>query len=294
MLKQRTLTEENVGDTLYEDGNINETDPTISARFRIPTEKGKDFKVQLLKQSRTAALSAISRKRTEIMHMMSDQNNIDLVRNELTTFDTLCQRYQEEHNNLYQALETAEEKDQSSLTFSLKDSESFEFRKQIVQWLTVGEQRINDRLDQLLEQRLCVSHSSRSSRRSHACKSSRLSGAEERAKIAELLAERSMLSKKFELQQAEEQLNLELKIAKAPTRERVFTELEKEESNHSPKRDDALGEFSSEMKRANHQGLESAPSGITRGKADPATLHLHRASPEFYYGAVPYEVKNRS
>ena len=86
-----------------------------------------------------AALSAISRKRTEIIQMMSDQNNTDLVRNKLTTFDTLCQRYQKEHNNLYQALETAEEKDQSSLTFSLKASESFEFRKQVVQWLTVGE-----------------------------------------------------------------------------------------------------------------------------------------------------------
>ena len=124
------LTEENVGDTLNESDNIKETNPTISARIRIPTDKGKDFKVQLLKQSGTAALSAISRKRTEIIQMMSDQNNYDLVRNELTTFDTLCQRYQEEHNNLYQALETAEEKDQSSLTFSLNDSESFEFRKQ--------------------------------------------------------------------------------------------------------------------------------------------------------------------
>ena len=220
------LTEENVGDTLNDEGdNINETDPTISARIRISTEKGKDFKVQLLKQSRTAALSAISGKRTEIIHMMSDQNNIDLVRNELTTFDTLCQRYQEEHNNLYQALETAEEKDQSSLKFSLKDSESFEFRKQVVQWLTVGEQRINDQLDQILEQRSRASHSprsSRSSRRSHASKSSRLSAAEERAKVTELLAERSMLSKKFELQQAEEQLNLELKLRK-PRHERGFS-----------------------------------------------------------------------
>jgi len=80
------------------------------------------------------ALSAISRKGTEIIHMMSDQNNIDLVRNELTTFNT---RYQEEHNNFYHVLETADEKDQSSLAFSLKDSESFEFRKQVVQCLTV-------------------------------------------------------------------------------------------------------------------------------------------------------------
>ena len=142
MLKQRTLTEVNVRETLYENGNINETDPTISTRFRIPTEKGKDFIVQLLKQSRTAALSAIFRKRTKIIHKMSDQNNIDLVRNDLTTFDTLCQRYQEEHNNLYQALETAEEEDQSSLTFSLKDSESLEFRQQVVQLFTIGKQTL--------------------------------------------------------------------------------------------------------------------------------------------------------
>ena len=71
----------------------------------------------------------------------------------------------------------------------------------------------------------------------------------------------------------------------------MFTELEKEENDHSPKRDDALGEFSSEMKRANHPGLETSPSGIIRGKANPGTSHLHRASPEFYYRAVPYEVK---
>ena len=80
------------------------------------------------------ALSAISRKGTEIIHMMSDQNNIDLVRNELTTFNT---RYQEEQNNFYQVLKTTDEKDQSSLAFSLKDSESFEFRKKVVQCLTV-------------------------------------------------------------------------------------------------------------------------------------------------------------
>lgn len=80
------------------------------------------------------ALSAISRKGTEIIHMMSDQNNIDLVRNELTTFKT---RYQEEQNNFYQVLKTADEKDQSSLAFSLNDSESFEFRKKVVQCLTV-------------------------------------------------------------------------------------------------------------------------------------------------------------
>ena len=100
-----------------------------------------------------------------------------------------------------------------------------------------------------------------------------------------------MLGKKFELQQAEEQLNLELKIAKSQARERVFTRLEREENDNSPKRDDAFIEFSSEMKRANHSGLTVSPSGVTYGKAKPGMSHLHRASPEFYYRAIPNEVK---
>ena len=45
------------------------------------------------------------------------------------------------------------------------------------------------------------------------------------------------------------------------------------------------------MKRANHTGLAASPMGVTRGKATPGTSHLHRASPEFYYSAVPYQVK---
>ena len=100
-----------------------------------------------------------------------------------------------------------------------------------------------------------------------------------------------MLGKKFELQQAEEQLNLELKIAKSQGRERVFTRLEREENDNSPKRDDAFIEFSSEMKRANHSCLTASPSGVTYGKAKAGMLHLHRASPEFYYRAIPKEVK---
>ena len=45
------------------------------------------------------------------------------------------------------------------------------------------------------------------------------------------------------------------------------------------------------MKRAKHTGLAASPRGVTRGEATPGTSHLHRASPEFYYRAVPYEVK---
>jgi len=45
------------------------------------------------------------------------------------------------------------------------------------------------------------------------------------------------------------------------------------------------------MKRANHSGLTASPSGVTYGKAKPGMSHLHRALPEFYYRAIPDEVK---
>ena len=45
------------------------------------------------------------------------------------------------------------------------------------------------------------------------------------------------------------------------------------------------------MKRAKDTRLAASLRGVTRGEATPATSHLHRASPEFYYRAAPYEVK---
>lgn len=84
---------------------------------------------------------------------------------------------------------------------------------------------------------------------------------------------------------------MDLKIAKAQAREKVFTELEREENHHSAKRDDSCGEFSPEMKRAIPRVLATSPSGATREKAKHGTLHLHPATLEFYYRAVPDEIK---
>jgi len=65
------------------------------------------------------------------------------------------------------------------------------------------------------------------SRKSHksrlSIRSSSSAQAQERPKVAELLAEKSMLKKKLQLEVAEKQLELELKIAKVQARERAFT-----------------------------------------------------------------------
>ena len=68
--------------------------------------------------------------------------------------------------------------------------------------------------------------------------------AKEKAKIAELLAERSMLKQKFELKEAEEQFALDLEIAKAQARERAFSEIQEEENKSNKSVD-----------KCKHQGL---------------------------------------
>lgn len=60
------------------------TDLEVTAtRFHKPTERGMEYKTQLLKQSQTTALSAISRKRTDIKKLMTDRNNLVVVKTEL-------------------------------------------------------------------------------------------------------------------------------------------------------------------------------------------------------------------
>ena len=60
----------------------------------------------------------------------------------------------------------------------------------------------------------------------------------EKAKVAELMAERSLLKEKIKLQAAEEQLQIDLEIAKAKARERAFEELEREQKLKLPEVDE--------------------------------------------------------
>ncbi|XP_068749086.1 uncharacterized protein [Montipora capricornis] len=48
------------------------------------------------------------------------------------------------------------------------------------------------------------------------------------------------------------------------------------------------------MKHAIPPVLATSPSGVPRKKAKPGTSHLHPTSPEFYYRAVPNEIKTES
>ena len=194
-------------------------------RNRTLTEKGEKEQVRRLKQNRTNALAAITRKQTDIKRLMADRNNLDVVRTELNQFDVLCQHFCDAHNLYFDTLITPEERDRQSLHFDNKDNDNFEYRKSVVNWILECEARISN---QLPEDRSSVTKRSHRSRSSHTSRSSSVHSArlKEKAKIAELMAERAMLNEKLRLKAAEEQLQIELKIAKAKARETAFAEMD--------------------------------------------------------------------
>ena len=202
-----------------------------SKRTRKLTEKGKEDRVNRLKQKRTTALSAVSRKRTDITKLMSDRNNLGVVKTELTQLDILCQQFADAHNLYFNELESSEDKQRECHHFDEKENDIFEYRKTVANWIKDSEEQFSDHLDGLseIDNRSQKSRTSHKSRGSNFSRTSSLARAQERARVAELLAEKAMLQKKIQLEVAEREFELDLKIAKAQARERAFIEVEGEE-----------------------------------------------------------------
>ena len=195
-----------------------------NTRIRKLTEKGREERIRKLRNDQITALKAVTRKRTDITKLMNDENNLEIVKNQLTELDRLCQHYEDCHNEYLDALSSLEDKEEASTHFEFKESDIFEYRKRVANWISTCEQRLSDQFDNLSGRH---SHKSRSSKNSK--NSSLSSRAKEKAKVHELIAERSMLKQRLELKVAEEEYRLDLKIAKARARERVLAEMEEQE-----------------------------------------------------------------
>ena len=80
-------------------------------RIRKLTDKGKEEKIRCLKQKQTTAISAVTRKRSDIAKLMTDTNNLDVVKTELTQLDILCEQFEYTHNLYLEELDLPEDKE---------------------------------------------------------------------------------------------------------------------------------------------------------------------------------------
>ena len=256
-----------------------------NVRSRTLTVKGQEERIRHLKIEQNTALKA------EMTQLMCDENNLYFVKNELIALDRLCQQFQEAYNRHHEALSSPEDKEQAAMNFGLKESDIFEYRKQVVDWINLCKERLSDQLDQISE--------ARSSQRTHLSCKSRSSAhtssarAQEMAKVAELLAEKSMLKKKLELQVAEKKFELDLKVAKAQARERALSKIEDEEKRKALS--DGQTEFVSlpepKYSPADHRppSLRSENMGGPRAPCVKTEKETCQVSPLFYR-AFPGEI----
>ena len=257
--------EENLDTLKNEKGNENaknfDTENEESQWIRKLTEKGEEEKIRRLKQRRTNALTAVSHKRTDINKLMTDQRNLDVVKAELNQLESLCQQFHDAHNLYDDELATPEETEIASRYFNDKESDIFEYRKEITNWILECEARISHHLGRLSDKRSVKSRSSCSSRSSRLSRSLQSARMKEKAKVAELMAERSLLKEKIKLQAAEEQLQIDLEIAKAKDRERAFEELEREQKLKLP-----------EVDEETHDSFLALPTPATGCKHEPPSI----------------------
>ena len=95
---------------------------------------------------------------------MTDRRNLDVVKAELNQLDSLCEQFHDAHNLYYDELATPQERQIASRYFSDKESDIFEYRKEVTNWILQCEARISDNLERLSDKWLAKSPSSRSSK----------------------------------------------------------------------------------------------------------------------------------
>ena len=248
-------------------GNASDEDDH-ETRERKLTEKGREEKLRRLKNGQTAKLAAVSKQRNAITSLMEEENNLHLVKSGINDLNTAFREYQEAFDLHYRELISEEDQDKELNRYESKEKSLLEFRKQVMEWISVAERRLAEEFDLLSEAKSSSRKSSHASTHSNKSSASSTSSAraKEKLRLAELQAEREMLERKQALRAADEALKLETEIAKAKARERVYASLEEDHGNMEDK-----NEIVPNSKQSQPEFMASTPA-----------TQLNPVAPEFH------------
>jgi hypothetical protein len=193
------------------------------------TENEIQERIRALKTGQTAALSRVTKKRNEITNLMVSESTLHLVKDGYNAFNDLCAAYQNAHEE-YDVVLSEYDQDKESKRFDEKQISIIEFRGQVFEWIKRAERSLQDQCDSASaaaskSHRSHHSHSTRSSE-SSSVESSAHARAREKANIAALIVEKAMLERQQTLKNETDKLKLDLQIAKATARERVYADID--------------------------------------------------------------------
>ena len=185
------------------------------------TEPAEVINPRHLKYKQSGSLARVTRKRNEITNLMVDEENLHVVKSELTVFNEHCVSYQSANTDLCDVLHSENDIDIETRRYEDRQMSIIGFRGQVTDWIRKAERHLTDDCESA-SQSSKHSRKSRSSRSSKSSRSNVSAAAREKARIAELLIEKGMLRRQQNLKIQTDELKLELEIAKAQARERIY------------------------------------------------------------------------
>ena len=233
------------------------------------TSKELEYKISLLKERREKTYSRLARKCNAVEDLLYSSKNKVAVEEEMLQINDLTKLLMSLHDECNELL-GEEDRAESNEWLDMVDEQIFTFKRKIHRWLKCAEEE---------QQRYAMSEKSRSSKgssskssrhgsKSNASrKSSRSSKAgdsktramEEKAKLAELLAEESFLMKRQIAENEAERLKVQEMVAKAKARAKVYEESESGDGKLFPQTEEARPSKQTNIdhcfQRGNHQKL---------------------------------------
>ena len=192
-------------------------------RQRTLTEKGRMERQRLLRNRTVAALAAVTKCKNELNGLLPECDiNLHLVKDCFSKYHDLCFSYEQSVENYVKELDSIEEQQYISDDAQMKLKSMRDFRQQVLRTISQSECNVSDQIQDDSVSNKVSEHTLKSkSSADHSHISSRKSAhVFQKAKLAELIAERSMLTTTLKAKE----LQLEVEIAKARAREIALAE----------------------------------------------------------------------
>ena len=104
----------------------------MDMRKRIPTETGRQFKIQKLKENRKTALANLTKQMNLVSPLLTDFENEKQVRTEVVHLDQLFVKVQEAHDAYLKALDDDDEIKLALERFDTRNKDMLQLKQRII------------------------------------------------------------------------------------------------------------------------------------------------------------------
>ena len=195
---------------------------SMDKRQRKMTDKGREYRKEILDKKRANLVSRIIRKSSEIDVLLYSHQNDVTVKEELAQLNDIFKLIE----GINQEMTELDDDYTDELWFTDIDEKVFSFKRKVHNWLREGDEI--QRIEKKSRSSCSRSTSSKSSSRSSSSKSSKVSTKErvieEKVRLADLQAEATFMQKKRYEELQAESLRIEEEMAKPQARVKIFEE----------------------------------------------------------------------